>query len=104
MVENQYEYFKRLHERMDTKYKQNHERKWRLSTTTNPFGANQLEEFGKKINEGVQNIELGTLQLPKFETIPTEHFHKIRSIAKVTGVGLSFHAPIDIDPAGLTDR
>ncbi len=96
------DYFKQLHERMQTRYKNGTQRKWRLSTTTNPFGANQLEEFGKKINEGVENVEIGTLQLDKFETIPTQHFHEIRRLANITGTGLSFHAPLNVDPAGLT--
>ena len=37
-----------------------------LGTTTNPFGANQLEELGKKLNTGVQNVELGALKLKDF--------------------------------------
>lgn len=74
-----------------------------LGTTTNPFGANQLEELGKKLNIGVQNVEVGTLKMKDFETVPTTHFEEMRRLAKFTGTNLSFHAPIE-DPAGFDEK
>ena len=76
----------------------------KLGTTTNPFGANQLEELGKKLNIGVNNVELGTLKMKDFETLPSEHLEESRRLAELTGSNLSFHAPIDLDIAGFTEK
>jgi len=76
---------------------------YRLGAPTNPTVAKQLEEFGKLLNQGVKNIEIGTLQADKFEFIPKEHFESIRQLAKMTGTGVSVHGPL-MDLAGFDER
>ena len=46
----------------------------RLGAPTSPMTPKQLDEFGKRLNEGIQNVEIGTLDPDKFDTIPQEHF------------------------------
>ncbi len=72
----------------------------RLGSTTNPFIPNQLEEFGKKVNEGMKNIEVGALKQETFESIPIQHFDEIRRLSKLTGTRPSLHAPL-VDPSGF---
>lgn len=72
----------------------------RLATTTNPFVPKQLEEFGIKLNTGIKNIEVGSLELKNFEAIPTQHFQEIKRLAKLTGTSVSMHGPL-VDIAGF---
>ena len=46
----------------------------RLGAPTSPMVAKQLEETGKRLNEGVKNVEIGTISADKFEFIPDQHF------------------------------
>jgi len=72
----------------------------RMGVTTNPTVAKQLEEFSSKLNEGVKNIEVGTLNPTTFETIPMEHFDEIKRLAKLTEAEVSLHAPL-LDISGF---
>ncbi len=75
----------------------------RLGAPTHPGVAKQLEEFGKLLNQGMKNIEVGTIDPDKFEFIPRQHFDEIRRLAKITDSHASVHAPL-IDLAGFPDR
>ena len=56
----------------------------RIGTHTSPMTAKQLEEFGARMNEGLQNVEIGTIDPGVFETIPEEHFKEIRRLSQIT--------------------
>src|SRR3989344_6447646 len=75
----------------------------RLGAPTSPMVAKQLEETGKRLNEGVKNVEIGTISADKFEFIPDQHFDEIRRIAKLTDAKISVHGPL-IDLAGLPEQ
>ena len=69
---------------------------------TDPRTAAQLNELSHKLNVGTQVMEVGTLDMPTFDTIPKQHWEEIRRKAKLAGADLSLHAPIqDMDPAGF---
>ena len=74
-----------------------------LGSAASPFTANQLKEVSEHLNTGVRNIEIGTLKPDQFGSIPKEHFHEIRRLAKLAGAEISFHAPM-IDPTGISER
>lgn len=63
--------------------------------------ANQLADMAIRLNEGVQNIEMGTISADKFDLIPKEHFKEMKRLSEITGAKISVHAPI-VDPAGFT--
>jgi len=73
-----------------------------LGTPTSPMVEKQLEEFGKRLNSGVKNIEIGTISADKFEGIPSQHFDEIRRLAKITNSKASVHAPL-LDLAGFSN-
>ena len=75
----------------------------RLGAPTSPMTPKQLEEFGKRLNEGIQNVEVGTIEPEKFETIPKEHFKEIKRLSKITNANISMHAPL-IEPSGFEER
>ncbi len=72
----------------------------KLGAPTNPMHAKQLEEFNKLANQGIKNIEIGTISADKFEFIPTQHFDEVRRLAKITDSKVSVHGPL-IDLAGF---
>ena len=72
----------------------------RLGAPTNPMVARQLDEFGKLLNQGIKNIEIGTLSADKFEQIPEQHFDEVRRLAKITDSHVSVHAPL-LDLSGF---
>lgn len=75
----------------------------RLATTTNPFVPKQLEEFGKMLNTGMKNFEIGTLEMKNFETIPDEHLKEIRRLSKLTDTNVSMHGPM-MDWSGFGEK
>ena len=75
----------------------------RLGAPTNPMVAKQLEEFGKLLNQGIKNVEVGAVDATKFEQIPQQHFDEIRRLAKITDSHVSVHAPL-IDLAGFPSQ
>ncbi len=75
----------------------------RLGAPTHPGVAKQLEEFGKMLNQGIKNVEVGALSPEKFETIPKEHFEEIRRLAKITDSNVSVHGPL-MDLAGFPEQ
>ena len=74
-----------------------------LSWTTNPQSANQLAELGKRMNEGVRNVEIGALSQQIFDAIPKQHFEEMRRLGKLGDVDISMHAPLT-DPAGFSQQ
>ncbi|MBI2148809.1 sugar phosphate isomerase/epimerase [Candidatus Woesearchaeota archaeon] len=76
---------------------------WALGAPTNPTIARQLEEFGKLLNQGIKNIEIGTISGDKFEQIPEQHFEEVRRLAKLTDAKISVHAPL-LDLAGFQEN
>ena len=72
----------------------------RQGAPTSPMTPNQIGEMGRLLNSGMKNIEVGTLKMEDFETIPIQHFDEMRRIAKLTGEKVSMHAPM-LDPAGI---
>ena len=74
-----------------------------LGAPTNPMVAKQLEEFGKLLNQGIKNVEIGTISADKFEFIPKQHFEEIRRLAKITDSNISVHAPL-VDLAGFPEQ
>ena len=71
-----------------------------LGAPTSPLVAKQLEEFSKSLNQGMKNVEIGTISADKFEFIPKQHFDEIRRLAKLTDSHVSVHAPL-VDLAGF---
>ena len=76
---------------------------YRLGSPTSPMTAKQLSEFSARLNEGVQNVEVGTIDPNLLDTVPTEHLDAIRKLSELTNSNVSLHAPI-IDPAGFDDK
>ena len=76
---------------------------YRIGSPTSPVTAKQLPEFSARLNEGVTNIEIGTLDPNIFDTVPVEHLESIKQLSKLTGSNVSMHAPM-IDPAGFDDK
>src|SRR3989338_11550951 len=74
-----------------------------LGAPTNPMVAKQLEEFGKLLNQGIKNVEIGTISADKFEFIPKQHFAEIRRLAELTDAKVSVHGPL-IDLAGFPEQ
>lgn len=75
----------------------------RLGAPTSPMVAKQLEEMGKRLNEGVKNVEIGALSPEKFETIPEQHFDEIRRLGKLTDSHVSIHGPM-LDLSGFPEQ
>jgi len=71
--------------------------------TTNPTVANQLGELARSLNAGVQNIEVGTMQIDLLDSIPESHLDEMKRLSKLTGAKVSMHAPM-IEPAGFSKQ
>ncbi|MFH1840037.1 MAG: TIM barrel protein [Nanoarchaeota archaeon] len=75
----------------------------RQGFTTNPTVANQLGELARTLNAGVQNVEVGTMQMDLLDSIPDEHLDEMKRLSKLTGARISMHAPM-IEPAGFSKQ
>ena len=68
-----------------------------------PFTGNQLSETINAIKQGTKVFEvtmLGPAMKDADQAIPTQHFHEIRALMKLTGVKPSLHGPL-MDAAGF---
>ena len=65
--------------------------------------ANQIEDMGKRLNEGIQNIEISAISPEIAGGIPEEHFEDMRRLAKLTDSKVSVHAPI-LDASGFGEK
>jgi len=74
-----------------------------LGFSGNPQTANQIGDTINAIKQGVKVFEVMGLVPDTGETIPTQHFHEMRALMKLTGVKPSFHGPL-IDPAGFGEK
>ena len=74
-----------------------------LGMATDPRTAVQLNELNIKMNPGARFLEVGAISQEVMDSIPKQHFEEIRRLAKNTGVGLSFHAPI-VEPTGIGQK
>lgn len=87
---------------MDSKY---YLKAGQIGAPTRPDTANQITQLGNLLNQGIKNIEIGTLDPKIFETIPRQHFKEMERIGKLTGATISVHAPVqNFDITGFTDR
>ena len=75
----------------------------RIGSPTSIQTANQIDEMGKRLNEGVNNVEIGSVSQDVFDAIPKEHFTEMRQLAKLTDANITVHAPL-VDPAGFTEQ
>jgi len=75
----------------------------RIGAPTSPQTANQIKEMGTRLNEGVKNIEIGSVSPEVFESIPEPHFKEMKRLGKLTGAETSIHGP-GIDIAGLSQQ
>jgi hypothetical protein len=77
----------------------------KLGLTTDPRTANQISELSNKLNTGTQMIEVGSMDMGAFDTIPKQHWEEMRRKAKLAEAKLSLHAPIqDMDPSGFSQQ
>src|SRR3989344_8290997 len=65
--------------------------------------ANQIQDMGLRLNEGMKNIEISAISPEIAEGIPKEHFKEMRRLAELTDSKVSLHAPI-IDASGFTQQ
>jgi hypothetical protein len=74
----------------------------KIGATTSPQVANQIGELNSRLNQGLKDVELGTMNQRLLDQVPQEHFTEIKRMAKLTGAEPSLHAPIqDLDLAGF---
>ncbi len=108
--ENWYEWYKGIPSTFEpefgelyTGYKLNPER---IGETTNPSLADQVSAVAEKLRQGMKKIEIGPISPELFESIPKQHFGKLKDLAKLAGAEISIHAPIspNIDIIGLGER
>lgn len=74
-----------------------------MGITINPMVVDQLGELSRALNQGVVPVEVGTLDMKNFDTIPTEHWDEMRRKAELAGSRLTMHAPL-VDPAGFNEQ
>jgi len=74
-----------------------------MGITVNPMVADQLGELSRALNQGVVPVEVGTLDMKNFDTVPTEHWDEMRRKAELAGSRVTMHAPL-IDPAGFNSQ
>jgi len=74
-----------------------------LGAPTKADTANQLQQVGMLLNQGIIPIEVGALDPKVFDAIPKEHFKEINRKAKLAGAKISVHAPI-VAASGITDQ
>ena len=74
-----------------------------FGTHTNPTVANQISELSKVLNAGVIPVEVGTIDMRGFDSVPKDHWTEMRRKADLTGSKLTMHSPL-VDPAGFDER
>ncbi len=65
--------------------------------------ANQIEDMGKRLNEGISNIEVSAISPEIAGSIPVEHFKEMKRLADLTDSKVSVHAPI-VDASGFHEQ
>ena len=76
-----------------------------MGMAVNPMVADQLGELSKALNSGLVPVEIATMNMQTFETIPKAHFDEIRRKAALAEAQVSLHAPIqDTEASGFGQR
>ncbi len=78
---------------------------------SNPIGSNILKTVSDRISTGIKTVEVsgfnisdrGGLQQRGMDTIPKQQFKEVERLKKLTGIDLTFHAPI-IEVTGFQGR
>lgn len=63
--------------------------------------ANVLKEISSKLSSGAKTIEVTQVFPEVFDSIPQDQLKELNRLSKLTGVDLTFHAPI-VEPSGMT--
>jgi sugar phosphate isomerase/epimerase len=71
-----------------------------MGLAMDPRTANQLGEINTKLNSGLKTIEMGSTQQNIIDAIPKQHLQEINRLAGLTGMDITFHAPI-VEPSGF---
>ena len=71
-----------------------------LAMTIDGRTANVLQEVSSKLNMGVRNIEVGSINPEVFDSIPNDQLREVNRLAKLTGTEMSMHAPV-VEPSGV---
>ncbi len=72
----------------------------RIGAPTSVQTANQIQEVGNLLNQGMKHIELQPINPEVFDQIPKQHFKEIARLQEMAGAETSLHAPI-LEPSGL---
>ena len=72
-----------------------------LGMSTDARTANIIKEVSKNLSAGAKTVELTQVFPEVFEAIPKSEFKELNRLAKLTGVEITFHAPL-VEPSGLT--
>ncbi|MBS3163172.1 hypothetical protein J4427_00595 [Candidatus Woesearchaeota archaeon] len=87
-------------------YKDGMKPKYRAGVLGAPLttqSANQIQDMGTRLNEGIKNIEISAISPEIADGIPKEHFEEMRRLGKLTDSKVSVHAPI-VDASGFTQQ
>lgn len=76
----------------------------KIGSTTSVQTSMQLAEVEARLREGLRVVEMGTIRPDVFEAIPREHFKEMHQLAKLAGAEVTVHSPVQIDPAGMSQR
>ncbi|MEI6731886.1 MAG: hypothetical protein WCK90_04355, partial [archaeon] len=74
-----------------------------FSMSTMPMTANQIKEVTGRINMGLKSVEMGVIQPKVMDAIPDSHLEEINRLSKLTGVDMTFHAPL-VEPTGFSQN
>lgn len=74
-----------------------------IGASTGIQTANQLGDVNNYLNQGMNVVELSTIDPGVLEMIPKEHFKEIERLNKLTGASTTIHSP-QLDPAGMTQQ
>ncbi len=73
-----------------------------IGQSTDARTANILKEVNDKINPGGTTIELNQVFPEVFDAVPKQQLEEVKRLSKLTGVDITFHAPIvGLDPSGM---
>jgi hypothetical protein len=74
-----------------------------VGAPTKPDTANQIQQVGQLLNQGIIPIEVGALTPEVFSQIPKQHFKEIDRMSKLTGTKISIHSPV-VEPSGMGEQ
>jgi len=74
-----------------------------VGSSTGVQTANQIKDVTNYLNQGMNVIEVGSIQPEVFDMIPKQQLKEINRLTKLTGSEVSVHAPV-IEPSGFTQQ